>query len=123
MSDYFSPEAILVISVAVLLDIAGILCAILIPVLGIGVILSFIPDIVGILFFGAWMLFRGQGTEGIKQEIGERVDQKRKLKKAAKGLKKGMKFGKFGLATLGELIPVVGALPFWTIFVLLELRD
>ena len=38
--------------------------------------------------------------------------------------KKGKKRGlRFALATLGEVIPFLGALPFWTIFVYLELKN
>ena len=41
-------------------------------------------------------------------------------KMAKKGTKKGLRFG---LSSLGELIPLLGALPFWTIFVILELKQ
>lgn len=130
--DLFSPEAILMLFLAGLLDLIGVICLILDLVFGIGEILSYIPDGIGILFFGAWVFMRSQGEktkEEVKEEIGEKLDERRKKikemkKKAKKGVKKGVKRGlRFGLATLGEIIPFLGALPFWSIFVFLELKN
>ncbi|MGB2762405.1 MAG: hypothetical protein WBC21_02585 [Minisyncoccales bacterium] len=137
MSSLFSPEAILMLFLAGLLDLIGVICLLLDLVFGIGEVLSYIPDGIGILFFGAWTLMRSQGEkskEEVKEEMGEKVAErqkkieemkkKRMKKKAKKTVKKGAKRGlRFGLAALGELIPVIGALPFWTIFVYSELKS
>ncbi|MCK4454334.1 hypothetical protein KAU51_03240 [Candidatus Parcubacteria bacterium] len=132
------PEAILMIFLAALLDLIGIICLILDVIVGIGEVFSFIPDIMGIFFFGAWLVFRsaikkavkGEGEEKKEElirEVAERGEErKRMVKKTRKFLKKAGKRGsktglRFGLATLGELIPLLGALPFWTIFVISEI--
>ena len=120
------------VSLAVMLDIIGILCLILDIVVGIGEIFSFIPDMIGIFFFGFWMLMRSQGEKTYKQSrgevAGEVAEHHRKVQTAKKAFKKGAKrAGKRGfrflLAMLGELIPLLGALPFWTMFVVSELRE
>ncbi len=110
-----------------LLDLIGVLCLIADLAFGIGEILSFIPDIIGIVFFGSWMLIRGQ-EGGIKDTTKQVSDKKQTMKKTQKAMKKMAKKGtkkglRFGLSSLGELIPLLGALPFWTIFVILELKQ
>lgn len=143
MSSFLSPEGILMLFLAGILDLMGIICLILDLVFGIGEILSYIPDGIGILFFGGWIFMRsvmkGQTVEEAKEEVSETISdvkeagEKRReairkkremIKKRRKLLKKGSKKGlRFGLATLGEIIPFLGALPFWTIFVFLELKN
>ena len=140
MSSLFSPEGVLMLFLAVLLDLIGIICLILDAAYGIGEVLSYIPDGIGILFFGGWTLMRslasGQTIEEAKEKTSETIsdiketgDKRREaIRKRKKMLKKGVKKGakrglRFGLAALGELIPFLGALPFWTIFVFLELKN
>ena len=145
-----SPEGILMLFLAGLLDLIGVICLILDLVFGIGEVLSFIPDGIGIIFFGGWSLMRsltsGKTMEEAKGEASEKIAdiketrekrreairqrrealrKKREMaKKQKKMLKKGAKKGlRFGLSTLGELIPFLGALPFWTIFVILEMKE
>jgi hypothetical protein len=134
MTNLFSPEAVIMLFLAGLLDIIGIICLILDAVLGIGEIFSYIPDTIGIIFFGAWVVFRAATKEAgeeklkeLKGKLAERREEregvrKKKLKKkvAKKGMNKGLKFG---LASLGEIIPFLGALPFWTIYVYSELKS
>ncbi|MCK4520816.1 hypothetical protein KAT95_03035 [Candidatus Parcubacteria bacterium] len=149
--DLFSPEAILMLFLAGLLDLIGVICLILDLVFGIGEILSYIPDGIGILFFGFWTFMRsltkGKTMEEAKEETSEKIAdiretgekrreairkrrealrKKREMAKKGKKLmmKKGGKTGiRFGLATLGEIIPFLGAAPFWSIFVFLELKN
>ncbi len=123
-----SVEGVMMLFLAGLLDLFGVICAILIAAFGIGAILSYIPDVIGILFLGGWLLSRPRSE--VTQEVAQhRVEQEIKIKKAKektaeKMAKKGAKRGlRFALATLGELIPVIGALPFWTIFVYSELKN
>ena len=123
-----------------ILDVMGIICLILDLVFGIGEILSYIPDGLGIIFLGGWTLMRslmkGKTMEEAKEDASEKIadikeaGEKRReaIRKRKKMLKKGVKKGakrglRFGLSALGELIPFLGALPFWTIFVFLELKN
>ncbi len=117
---------------AALLDVIGIICLILDLIVGIGEVLSYIPDIIGIGFFGFWMLMRAQEEKTYKETkeelAGEVAEHRRKIRAAKKTLKKGVKrTAKHGLrflgAMIGELIPLLGALPFWTLFVFLELNE
>ena len=134
MSSLFSPEALIMLPLAALLDIIGIICFIANIFFGAGEILSFIPDAVGLLFFGAWVTFRAmtkpEGKEK-KQELTIKVAERKKeqkimVKKTRGIIKQGMKIGrkgKFLIAALGELMPILGALPFWTIYVYSELKS
>ena len=132
MTDLMSPEGVIMLALAGILDIIGIICLILWLVAGIGGVLSYIPDIIGIGFFGFWMFMRSQGEKTQEESVGEVSEavakHKRKVRRAKKVFQKGAKrAGKHGLkflgAMIGELIPLLGALPFWTIFVLLELKE
>jgi len=132
MSSFFSPEGVLMLFLAVLLDLIGIICLILDLVFGIGEVLSYIPDGIGIIFFGAWIAFRSQGEKSRKEAMKEVAEKKAEHRKAIekrkkmlkKGVKKGAKRGlRFGLSALGEVIPFLGALPFWTILVFMELKN
>lgn len=87
------------------LDLLG-LCEILFLLMGglnilsgitiIGETISTITDMVGLVVIGGWSIIRGGGLGA--------------LRKRKTGLK-------FGLSFLGEAIPFIGALPFWTIYV------
>ena len=132
MSGLTSPEGVVMVSLAVMLDILGILCLILWLAFGIGGILSYIPDMIGIFFFGFWMLMRSQENKTYKEArgevAGEVAEHHRKVQTAKKAFKKGAKRAsksglKFFAAMIGELIPLLGALPFWTIFVVSELKE
>ena len=65
-----------------------------------------------------------QARTEITSEVAEHHREVQAAKKAfKKGAKRASKRGiKFFVAMLGELIPFLGALPFWTIFVVSELR-
>jgi len=105
LGNLLSPEGIIIMTIAVLLDLAGLICLIL-SFLGVGVPASWILDLVGFLIIGCWIFFRS-GTIST-------------TKKAAGLLQKSLK--KFGLAFLGELIPFFGDFAFcWTLVVYLEL--
>lgn len=94
-----SPGAILMFLLAVALDLLGYLC-LLLDFLGIGAILSFIPDLMGLVFIGGWMyLVKG---ESIKL-----------TGKATRWL---------GTTAFGEAAPLLGdLLPGWTLLVILEM--
>ncbi|MCH8741350.1 hypothetical protein IH779_00330 [Patescibacteria group bacterium] len=106
----FSPEGILMLTLAVLVDLAGLID--LIPV--IGNILSYGVDIFGLIFIGGWMFFRSQTVQVTGRAAG-------RMGKIAKWAKK-MKWLR-PLLIIGEFIPIVGILPLWIIAVYFELQQ
>ena len=119
-----SPKGMAMIGIALLLDVLGIICTLIgLVSAGAGEILSFIPDGIGILFFAILLSFKGQGRP---REVVVETKEKIKMRKKVMGtIRKGLRghWGKFGLAALGELTPFLGALPFWTIFAISELKN
>lgn len=104
----FTPEAFFMVPLALMLDLTGV------------ILLCFgwddfgATDAVGILFINTWLLLRGKKTLSRQGKNGAT----NKIKKIFTG-----KTTKFVVPTLGELIPYLGALPFWTISVLLNLEE
>lgn len=98
---FFEVDSILMFFLALLLDLLGLLCLVL-DFIGIGLGVSFIPDLLGGVFFGSWLYFiRGDG-------IGfEGTNWKRLLG-----------FGG------GEVVPLLGDVaPFWTVLVIMEMLN
>lgn len=104
---FFSPEAVLMITIAIIVDLVGLLE--FIPVAG--SVISLISDIFGIIFFGAWMFFRSQRIE-ITGRAAARVGR---LARSLRWLRP--------LCFIGELIPFAGILPLWTLLVYFELQS
>lgn len=98
-----SPEGIAMLSVALILDLVPPIFVLALDFFfGIGELISWPIDIFGTIVLGTWMYARGgQGTTGKK--LGRFLKRRAPL-------------------IVGEYIPVVGALPFWTINVLFFLR-
>lgn len=97
MSSFMSPEAIIMMAIAIVLDLAGLM-ALILSFVGVGIPLSFLLDIIGFIFIGGW-IFTKSG----------------KLPKKT--------FRRLGMNTLFELIPVVGDIWFgWTFIVYKELK-
>lgn len=128
------PEGIVMMGAAVTLDFIGVVLTIIWLLTALGIAALEIPEIVnwlsdgmGFAFFGFWIMLRAPSRQGETNmtDLGERVAEKQKtMKSATKGMKKGMGSGaRFGLATLGEIVPLVGAFPFWTWFVYSELKS
>ncbi len=104
--DLFTLEGILMLSIAIILDLLGLILFIL-SFFIVGIPLSFILDIIGLVVIGGWMFLR---SGKIKM-----------TKKAAKVSQKILK--RLGLAFVGEVIPFFGDIAFcWTLVVFLELR-
>ena len=103
----FSPEGLLMLTLAVIVDLAGL--AEFIPV--VGTIISFVSDMVGIIFIGGWMFFRSQTVTVTKRAAVRGTRALRWLRWLRP------------LAFIGEFIPFVGILPLWTIIVYLELKQ
>lgn len=99
----FSIEGIMMLITAGIIDILGLIDAI--PI--VGTFLSYVFDIVGILLIGGWIMFAKSGGGSIPIVGG-----------------RGGKLGKWSVRLFcigGELIPVIGALPLWTVLVFFEL--
>lgn len=82
---------------AILLDVVGAIAFLFNIVFGMGEILSWISDAIGMVFIGGWLFIRS----------GKIVSKSGK---------------NFALATLGEVFPFLGVLPFWTLLVYSELK-
>lgn len=95
--------------VAITLDLFGVICLIITLTIGpeIGEMLSFVPDYMGLIIIGGFELY----------------SRRRAFFKKAKGMQKGVSVGKkkglkFFSGFIGELLPIIGAMPFWTIYVI-----
>ena len=104
----FSPEGIIMMLLAGLIDTIGLFCLALTLVFGIGQAISPILDTIGLILIGGWMLSRyGRmtGTKGAKKAGGKLLKR-------------------FGLSFLGELIPIFGDVaPCWTLAVYFTLKS
>jgi hypothetical protein len=132
------PEAAIMLPIAIMLDAFGLIIFIL-DFMGIGIGLSFIPDILGTFSIGFWILIRSF-FRGITQKIISAIENKisgiggsnggenqvpagpQGGKVAKKGIKAGSSIVVWLVMTIIELIPFVGDLsPGWTISVIYEL--
>ncbi|KKU86645.1 MAG: hypothetical protein A2667_02475 [Candidatus Wildermuthbacteria bacterium RIFCSPHIGHO2_01_FULL_47_27] len=105
-SSLFSVEGAMMLTAALIIDGLGLIEAI--PI--IGSILSFLVDVCGVIIVGGWLLFfRGKGLQG---------STGRGRSFVTRGM--GKMFVRSTLMIL-EFVPVLGALPFWTALVLIEL--
>ncbi len=113
-----SPEAIIMLSVAVFVDVGEFLVE-FIPY--VGDVLSIIIDVFAVFFFGFWMWVRS-GTITVPKKTGQRITKA--TAKATKWAKK-LKWLR-PLCFIIELIPRlpfgVSILPLWILIVFLELR-
>jgi len=121
-----SPEGIIMLPFAILLDIAGVIFLILDIAYGIGEIPSWISDGIGLIFFGLWLLVRSQTRP--KELVEKVVERRRATKKAVKAVRRigkiaGKRGLKFAISVIGEILPVIGGLPFWTWMVWSELMS
>jgi hypothetical protein len=132
------PEAAIMLPIAIMLDAVGLIIFVL-DFMGIGLGLSFIPDILGIFSIGFWILvrsfFRGitqkaisaienkvSGTGGSNSGKNPAPTGPQGGKVAKKGIKAGLSITVWLVCTIIELIPFVGDLvPGWTISVIYEL--
>jgi hypothetical protein len=88
-----SPETLFMLPLAVVIDLVGII------LICFGLDDVGITDAIGAIFIGGWLLIRRGKLE---------------VKVSKKDTKTLVRFGK---TFIGELIPYLGALPFWTITV------
>jgi small-conductance mechanosensitive channel len=105
----FSPEGVVLMTIAVILDLVGIILILF------ALDDFFITDIIGIIFISAWMLIRSS-TVAVPKKM---------QKKAQTGLAKLFRgpWKKFLTPIIGEVIPYAGALPCWTLAVYYEITS
>jgi len=118
------PFAIIVDAIDIILELTSIF--VLPKAIGIAM------DIITFTIIGGWIYWR-IGRISKSREEQKRAFQKQLAQKStqmqqqlAKGITKGplrKTFIRVGATLLGELIPFVGLLPFWTISVILTLRE
>jgi len=138
------PEGIIMLTIAVFLDAVGLVLFVL-SFAGVGIALSFLPDLMGAASIGSWVTTRsffrgviargvsniaektlnvGGGLEGAKQFQGQGSSAPVQAgKKVAKtGIKVGLSAIRFIISLIIELIPFLGdIIPSWTFLVLSEL--
>ncbi|HNY36236.1 MAG TPA: hypothetical protein PLD14_00930 [Candidatus Pacearchaeota archaeon] len=104
----FTPETFFMLPFALMLDLIGII------LIFFGLDDFGITDIIGIAFINTWLLLRGK-----------KALHKQGKKGAINGIKNAFtgKTSKFFTASILELIPYLGCLPFWTLSVLYNLEE
>ena len=108
-----SPEAILMLSLGLILDLLSIACGILIIAFGVGLILSKSVYVAGFIIVSLWSIFRGGGIPSGKGKMKQKI---------AKGLGGFLK--KYGKNLAGKAIPAIGdVIPLWTITIFTELKS
>lgn len=105
IGNLFSPEAVIMLPLAIFIDLIGISLLIL------ALDDFFVTDIIGFIIFSSWIFFRS-GTKTQKKQ------QQKLTKKPSSG--PGRKI--FG-TLIKEAIPYLGAFPWWTITVWKELKS
>lgn len=104
----FTPESFIMIPLALGLDLAGIILVCF------GLDDFGMTDMIGIVTIDLWLIIRNKKQKN--QQGGKGVINN--LRKLFTG-----DLTKIAAPTFGELIPYVGALPFWTLSVLFNLTD
>ena len=108
--NFLAPDALLMMTIGGMLDLGGVICLILtlaIVTAPIGLAISAILDILGLVLFSAWTLFLRSGTVSGKS-----------VKVVGKLLKR------VGLPFLVESIPILGDVAFsWMVTAYLEVKN
>lgn len=122
--NFFSPGALIMMPIALILDAIGIVLVIF--------LLDdfFIADIIGMATIGVWSWFRGQAKDSQviieTPDIGERKAQIQRFKQIRKEVKtikvsRAAKWARW--LRFIKFIPYLGALPLWTVSVYLTLKE
>ena len=144
--NFLSPGGIVMMGTAVLLDLIGIALTVLDIFYGIGEVFSWLTDFSGLLWFGMWemtnsMMAQEQTEINITpDEVRQRgkmmADSKENFQAASKKIAEAQKsagagsraagfFRRFRLlfAFVGEVLPLIGALPLWTLYTYSKLKN
>ena len=109
IGNLFSPEAVIMLPLAILFDLIGIILVLF------GLDDFGITDIFGIILLGGWMYSRSQA---VTLPPGAKAKAEKGLAKLFRGPWK-----RFLTPIIGEVIPYIGVLPFWTFAVYYELTS
>jgi hypothetical protein len=134
-----TPEGIVMMLIAIALDLVGLILTIIWLLTLFGVlsfeipeIINWISDGIGFVFFGLWLWVRsaiiGSGTKpkGLAERVAEKhraTQRERERLKARIARTVGRRGLRFALALIGEFLPLIGALPFWSWFVYSEMKS
>jgi hypothetical protein len=127
--NFLTPEGLMMMSLAGMLDMAGFLFTLLDLAFGVGEIPSLVSDGLGLLLVGSWLMFRSGASVSLPsaQEIsGKRKGAVQQVGKKLSGQARSVgrkSFSRLMGAFVTEVIPLLGALPFWTILVYSELKN
>lgn len=118
---FLSPEAFVMLPLAILLDIVGIILVCF------GLDDFGTTDAIGLLFIGGWSFFRSQLIGKAPTEIAA-PPSRAELKKTTKGTTQVAKWGKRlkwlrPVLICLEFIPYVGCFFWWTLLVIFELKS
>ena len=115
----FSPDAIIMFPLAIILDFAGLLLAIF----GVTEIFSYVTDFIGLIFIGLWTYSHSQ-TVKVTYGAAARSTKVAKLARLTKVAKLARRMRWLRpLLIILEFVPIVGAAPCWTILVWFELQS
>lgn len=124
--NFLSPEGLIILPFAIIIDAIGIILIIF------GLDDFWITDIIAIAIIGGWSYFRSQIKKSNQEmpslkkikETRETVKELRAGEKAVKTTSRAKRIKWLKpLAFVGELIPYVGWLPLWTVYVIAELQS
>ncbi len=123
-----SPEALIMFPVAILLDLFGIICVILYFVYGTGVILDYLPDIIGLIIITPWCFLHSQQVKTATSKLEAAKTAKKNVAKFEKRIAKSAKWAKRlkwlrPLFIIFEFIHILGVGPWWTMIVYYELKS
>jgi hypothetical protein len=104
-------DFLIVLGFAIVIDIIDLLLELL-DVLVLPKLISILIDAVAFIVIGGWIYLK---TGKIAKSRAETLSMVRRSQFRA--------IGRSGIALLGELIPYLGLFPFWTILVILTLRE
>ena len=104
----YSPQALVMLTRGIMLDIASIICVVLIAAAGIGLILAKIVYVIGLVIVTTWVFIRSGQLSGVAEDKFSSVIQ-RLMKKQGKKI-------------AFKAVPIAGdALPIWTITIYSEI--
>jgi len=129
----FDPDFVLMIVFALIVDVLDALILVLqiITVFTIGEVVSVVFDLFILGVVGLWIYWRtGKIAESKRQRVTalKKTAEKRVTgmqRQLTRGIQSPLRrvFVRGGIAFLGEIIPFLGLIPFWTIAVILTIRE
>lgn len=122
-----SPQALIMFPIAILLDLFGIICLILYLAYGIGGVLDYIPDLIGLIIITPWCFLHSQQVKVATSKLEAAKRAKKNVAKFEKRIAKSAKWAKKlkwirPLFIIFEFIHFLGAGPWWTMIVYHELK-